>query len=386
MKRLVLIFLILFGFCNLSHAAITTTAYNTPDDVTIDALESNRVTFTDAINSADGGLLQDESVTAAKLDDNANPEVRWDEGFNDFVFTGLTIPTSADLTTTTTSGIAYILGTRVVKAATGKTYTGSRYTYVDLSNNGTYTYQEITFGATVPSVTTNSIRLARVSTDATTVLQVDDERVTQITIAAGSAGSIADTDADTGIKTEQADDEDILRFSIGAATLTTAREVLTIQAIDADDVKIEPTTDSDVDIGSTSKRFKDLYVDTITSADIAQYYVGGTTYDLTTATGTQAITGVGFVPKAVFLFAAVNGEIAASWGYADATAERSIRSNYGATSGDFGQTTRVITIEPESTGSQDGAIASFDADGFTISWAKAGAAAGTLQLIYFCIR
>ena len=209
MKRLVLIFLILFGFCNLSHAAITTTAYNTPDDVTIDALESNRVTFTDAINSADGGLLQDESVTAAKLDDNANPEVRWDEGFNDFVFTGLTIPTSADLTTTTTSGIAYILGTRVVKAATGKTYTGSRYTYVDLSNNGTYTYQEITFGATVPSVTTNSIRLARVSTDATTVLQVDDERVTQITIAAGSAGSIADTDADTGIKTEQADDEDI---------------------------------------------------------------------------------------------------------------------------------------------------------------------------------
>jgi len=77
---------------------------------------------------------------------------------------------------------------------------------------------------------------------------------------------IQDGDGDTKIQTEESTDEDIIRFDLGDATLTAAREVLTIQAIDANDVKIEPTTDNDVDLGSEAKGFRNLYATGLISA------------------------------------------------------------------------------------------------------------------------
>ncbi len=269
MRKYVLTLFVL-SICSVCCAqAINVDPFVTNDDVTIDHLEQLRVRTVDAINSASGALLQNNSVTTAKLDANANPENRWNEGFNDFVFTGLTIPTSASLSSTTTSGTLYMNGVRVVKDATAKTYTASKHTFVDLSDNGTYTYSEVEINASEPGVAANSLRLARVSTDGTTVLEVRDDRVTTITLAAGSVGSIEDTDSDTKIQTEESADEDILRFDLGNATLTSAREVLTIQAIDANDVKLEPTTDSDVDLGSSSLAFKILYVDTVSADDVS---------------------------------------------------------------------------------------------------------------------
>jgi len=262
-----LILFMLLSLVNISNAQISTTAYVTADDVTIYNLESNRVILTDAINSGDGSLIQAGTISASTLDANANPENRWNEGFNDFVFRGLTIPTSASLSSTTASGIAYVNGSRVVKDSTAKEYTASKWTWVDLSSTGTYTYSEVAIGGSEPSVATNSIRLARVSSDATTISSVSDERVTQINIAAGSAGSLADTDADTTIQTEESTDEDILRFDIGDATLSSATEAFTVQAIDTTNIKIEPGTDNIVDLGSSSKEFRDLYIDGTVTAD-----------------------------------------------------------------------------------------------------------------------
>ena len=215
MKKLILSLLMVVGLTSLCFAQISVDAFTTPDDVTIAHLEDFRETVVDAINSADGGLVQTASITSAKLDANANPENRWNEGFNDFVYTGLTIPTSVSLASTTTSGTAYINGVRVVKDGTAKTYTASKQTYVDLASNGTYTYSEETIGATEPSVTANSIRLARVSSDATKVLSVRDDRTTTITLATGSAVSIADTDSDTEVHTERNTDEDKVRIKTG---------------------------------------------------------------------------------------------------------------------------------------------------------------------------
>lgn len=259
--------LFILMICSTAQAQIFVDPFVTADDVTIAHLEQLRTQTVNAINSADGGLIQAGTITTTQLDANANPENRWNEGFNDFVFTGLTIPTSVNLTSTTASGTLYMNGVRILKDATANTYTASKHTYVDLSDNGTYTYSEVAIGAAEPPVATDSLRLARVSTDGTTVLTVRDDRVTEISIAAGTAGAIADTDADTGIQTEESTDEDILRFDIGDATLTMAREVLTIQAIDANDVKFEPTTDNDVDLGSASKEFKDLYLDGTANID-----------------------------------------------------------------------------------------------------------------------
>lgn len=274
MKK-IFVLLSMMLFCSSAQAQITTEAYVTPDDVTITQLETNRVTLTNAINSADGSLLTDSSVTAGKLDDNANPEKRWDEAFSDFVFSGL-LPAvnTGSLTTNTSSGIAYINGTRVVKDTTSKAYSVSLFTFVDLSNLGVYTYQEVTFDASEPGTTLNSIRLARVSTDANGVIDVRDDRTTQLTTIA-TASNIKNTSGNTGIQTEEAVGENILRFD------TAGTEQIIIQ-----DGGIIPTLDNDIDFGTSALEFKDAFFNgkittdefSTDTADIG----GGTIVSLTT--------------------------------------------------------------------------------------------------------
>ena len=180
-----MLFIIEEGHC----ASVNVSAFISPDDVTITALETMRSTFQGAINSSDGSLIQGTSVSSGKLDANSNPENRWNEAFNDFVYTGLLPPTSVTLVSTTTAGTAYINGARVVKDAINKTYTASKHTFVDLSSTGTYTYSEVAINATEPSVSTNSIRLARVSTDSTKVLSVRDDRVVTVSTATFKVGT-----------------------------------------------------------------------------------------------------------------------------------------------------------------------------------------------------
>lgn len=62
------------------------------------------------------------------------------DAFADVVLSGLVFPTSATRTSTMTSGVAEVIGTRVVVPATANTFTASRDTYVDLSNAGVLTY------------------------------------------------------------------------------------------------------------------------------------------------------------------------------------------------------------------------------------------------------
>lgn len=261
MRKLFLTLFVLLGLSNFSYAQVVTSAYITEDDVTIEQLEQNRIALTNGINSFDGGLTQNASLTTSKLDANANPENRWNEAFNDFVFTGLTIPDTANLSSTTTTGTAYINGVRVVKGATAKTYTASKDTYVDVSDNGVYTYGEVSNGGAEPSVAANSIRIAKVTTDSSQIQESTDRRVTSIIISSGSVPRLTDSDSDTDIFVEKTSDEDIIRFGLGNSTLTASREVLTIQAIDSDDVKLEPITDNDVDLGSLFLEFKDGYFD-----------------------------------------------------------------------------------------------------------------------------
>ena len=190
MKKILLsLFLLSIFTSDSSAAAINVNKIISPDDVTIAVLENMRSTFQGAINSSDGSLIQGASISSGKLDANTNPENRWNEAFNDFVYTGLLPPTSTNLVSATTSGTAYINGVRVTKDAINKTYTASTHTYVDLSSTGTYTYQEVAINATAPTVTTNSIRLARVSTDSTKVLSVRDDRAITISLLSIQVGS-----------------------------------------------------------------------------------------------------------------------------------------------------------------------------------------------------
>ena len=177
MKRIMALTLLSILFAVPVYAGqITVDAFLTPDDVTISHLEQFRTKVVDAINNADGGNLQNQSITHSKLDANTDPVNRWSESFNNYVYSGLLPVTATGLVTTTSAGTAYIGGYRVVKDATGHTYGATLWTFVDLSNNGVYTYPTASIGATEPDTTANSLRLARVTTNGSDVTAVRDDR------------------------------------------------------------------------------------------------------------------------------------------------------------------------------------------------------------------
>lgn len=192
MKK-ILSFVLLTTFLWVNNAfagTLTLIDFVSPDDITISNLQTNMTSIADAVNSYDGSLIQGGTISADSLNNSANPEKRWADSFNQFVITGLLPPTtSGTLISTTTLGRALIKNTTdnkmkyVEKDATANTYTATKWTYVDLSSEGTYTYVETVIAATEPPVTANSIRLARVSTDSTQITGVTDKRITSITLS-----------------------------------------------------------------------------------------------------------------------------------------------------------------------------------------------------------
>ena len=196
MKRLwVTLLLVLICANAQAKTAVSVDAFLTPDDVTVGHLNDFRTTTVNFLNSIDGANIQASTVTPDQLNANADPTVRWGEAFNEWVVSGLLPPTtSGTLLSTTTSGTAYVKNDttgnmeRVAKDATANTYTASQYTYLDLSDVGTYTYTETAIGAAEPAVAANSIRLARVSSDPTQIAAVRDDRIMAI--------SLDDTQAD----------------------------------------------------------------------------------------------------------------------------------------------------------------------------------------------
>jgi hypothetical protein len=103
---------------------------------------------------------------------SSNTALTFADGFGDFIVSGLLSPTSGTLSSTRTAGVAYVTGLRVSVSATAKTYTASKDTYVDLKNDGTFTYIEVANGAAAPAVTANSLRIEMVTTSATAVTTV----------------------------------------------------------------------------------------------------------------------------------------------------------------------------------------------------------------------
>ena len=301
MIKYFLTFLFLISMCNISYASVSVSSFLTADDVTVTHLEEQRVAFQGAINSADGGLIQSGTITSAKLDANTNPENRWNEAFNDFVYTGLLPPTSASLTAITTAGTAYINGARVLKDATSKLYTASKWTYVDLSSTGTYTYSETAITGSEPAVASNSIRLARVSTDSSTVLSIIDRRITSISTAS--------------------------------------------------------------------------------------VYVGSFTRDISTASGDQTITGVGFTPKAVMFLSGVQSDTATvSWGIGDGTSAGDLTDRSDASGGYEINSGESINMTQGAGAQAKAYISSFNTDGFVLTWIKAGSPTGTATVRYLAFR
>lgn len=93
--------------------------------------------------------------------------------FADYLVSGLVPSPSANLTTTTPAGRAYVAGIRVVKLTdTSYTYPANADVYVDLSSTGVFSYAAVVNGAPAPAAAPEVLRLFKVVTDAAKVTSV----------------------------------------------------------------------------------------------------------------------------------------------------------------------------------------------------------------------
>ena len=130
--------------------------------ITVSATDINRLT----------GITDDVQVQIDNISDTFGNI----DAFDEVTISGMTAPTSVDLTHIISSGIAFINNKRVSTSDTSKTYTASKDTYVDVDDAGTFTFIEVANGADAPALTANSIRIMKVVTDVDNITGVTDLR------------------------------------------------------------------------------------------------------------------------------------------------------------------------------------------------------------------
>ncbi len=134
-------------------------------------------------------------------DTNSNKlELYRSEALNDFIASGglwSADDFGVDLLASMTSVVAYIGGKRVISSAvSAHALTASKYTAIDLGDDGAIDYGEGTSVGTIPTLATNHIRLALIITNGTDTTHVFDRRnlsplsIARIKLLEGTSGSI----------------------------------------------------------------------------------------------------------------------------------------------------------------------------------------------------
>lgn len=115
--------------------------------------------------------------------------------------------------------------------------------------------------------------------------------------------------------------------------------------------------------------------------------IGTFTIDTATASGDQAITGVGFKPSHIILLAGISGTPEVSIGFDDGTSHYNLDNIHNVTADAWGVDSS-LSILLYQTGAiyYSGIVSALGADGFTITWIKAGAKTGTATIYYLALR
>lgn len=110
------------------------------------------------------------------------------------------------------------------------------------------------------------------------------------------------------------------------------------------------------------------------------------TRDGTAAGGTVSYTGVGFKPTSIIALMSVDGTLYRSEGFSDPN--RTPGCTYqSAANVSYENNSQIITYSNQSGWAQSANVASYDADGFTLTWVKIGAVpAGTMKIKFMCYR
>lgn len=120
-----------------------------------------------------------DSIPASAMRDSANLELFRRDVLADFVAEGCIWSSITGLNGGMTEGVVYVGGVRMeINAITSKTFTASKDTYVSISNSGSVGYTEVNNGAAAPTLPSNSIWVARVSTNGTTITTIAQNNTT----------------------------------------------------------------------------------------------------------------------------------------------------------------------------------------------------------------
>jgi hypothetical protein len=111
------------------------------------------------------------------------------------------------------------------------------------------------------------------------------------------------------------------------------------------------------------------------------------TRDVSAAGSAQAVTGIGFKPKAILFVAAISTTKAMSIGFADGSSNLSISDDTYDTDGTWvSNTTSALLLVASAGNNANMVLTSFDADGFTVTWSKTNSPTGTASVHALCFR
>jgi hypothetical protein len=119
------------------------------------------------------------------------------------------------------------------------------------------------------------------------------------------------------------------------------------------------------------------------SAKVGIFYM-----DQATATGTQAVTGVGFQPVAVIFFGNQNVSTAfeTSWGLDDGSLGKCIATYQPSGAGIFSSVGASFAGYQAGSDHMYGDIDSLDSDGFTVQFTKTGSPSGLFGVAYLALK
>jgi hypothetical protein len=179
MKKLFVILLSLI-FASHAHAGlITYTVLSGDSGLSYTHLNSSFETIYDEFDgNIDSDNILDDSLKETDFADEINPRIRTQENIGDYTYTGMLPATATGLTSNISAGTSYVNGYRIVTAATSKTYTASKDTWVYIDQNGAFQYVEVATGGAQPTTPSNSLLLAMARTDGSDITAVTDHRQT----------------------------------------------------------------------------------------------------------------------------------------------------------------------------------------------------------------
>ncbi len=115
-----------------------------------------------------------------------------------------------------------------------------------------------------------------------------------------------------------------------------------------------------------------------------QVFKGSFSWDIST-TGTQAITGVGFIPKGVIFMAAEASTFNFASGMADGTNQGGITDQSVFSADSYSPSTTILTVNPVSAKQATLSYTSNDSDGFTVTKAITSTPTGTVTVHFMAI-